>query len=76
MKNISHNFSDFDYTQIQEIPEQVIRLKILEKRLKKLVKKQKHALEVGLGNGDTTILLTKYFRNITSLIRTVKFVNK
>lgn len=62
-----HNeFSTFDYSTIQGIPEQRLRVQLLEKRLQKLAYNHNvHVLEIGVGSGDVTLMLRSKFHSVT-----------
>jgi len=61
-------FSDFDYSTIREIPEQTLRINLLERRLNQLLKKSSNSvLEVGLGSGEVSLMLSNKFDNVISI---------
>jgi ubiquinone/menaquinone biosynthesis C-methylase UbiE len=58
-------FNSFDYTSVQQIPEVMLRVELLKKRLECLKnKKIQNVLEVGVGSGDTTLMLAKEFKSV------------
>jgi len=61
-------FSSFDYSTIREIPEQALRINLLEKRINQLIKrKSSSVLEVGLGSGEVSLMLSNQFENVISI---------
>ncbi|MBW1783674.1 MAG: class I SAM-dependent methyltransferase [Deltaproteobacteria bacterium] len=62
------DFASFDYFTIQGIPEQVLRVELLEGRLSELSKAEDpRILEIGIGNGDVTQMLTRRFNQVTCI---------
>lgn len=62
------DLGSFDYSTIKEIPEVMLRLEMLEQRLDTLTNGEpRRMLEIGLGAGDTTLMLARRFRDVTCL---------
>ena len=59
----------FDYSDVIKAPEVILRVERLERRLRMLgggeIDKEQRVLEVGVGSGDVTEMLAKYFRTLT-----------
>jgi len=63
---MTSNFSSFDYSQVQGIPEVVLRAELLLERLQLLASgNQSRILEIGVGSGDITLILTGLFKDVT-----------
>lgn len=59
-------FGTFDYTKVIAIPEVMLRVELLDARLKQLgVSRDERVLEVGVGSGDVTLMLTNHFDDLT-----------
>ena len=58
--------SGFDYSKVQGIPEVALRVELLRERLRHF-SKGRHAriLEVGVGAGDLTLMLSRHFEDVT-----------
>lgn len=57
---------EFDYSKNEGLPEVVLRVELLRRRLKKLSNgKDSRILEVGVGSGDITAMLAKNFSYVT-----------
>ena len=59
-------FSSFDYTTVHGVPEITLRVDLLGRRLQQLSKgAESQVLEVGVGTGDTTVMLAQHFGKLT-----------
>jgi protein-L-isoaspartate O-methyltransferase len=59
------NFNTFDYKTAREIPEVVLRVELIKKRMELLRdKKNEKVLEIGVGSGDTTLMLANEFKSV------------
>lgn len=63
-----NQFNTFDYRKAISIPEVMLRVELLDSRLKELrVQKSDRVLEVGIGSGDVTLMLADHFQEITCI---------
>ena len=64
-RNKKGDWSTYDYSVDYNIPEVAIRINLLSERLKEInAQFDAKVLEVGIGSGDVTLMLTKHFKTI------------